>query len=447
MDTVVTVTGHPFLVLEPSSTDAVTANRSPLPLLLFSLSTPAYLALCLPCAATVFAIPHSPTTPPRRPLALRAPPVTRSRSLTPAPGDQSSCPTPVSFAQSLLVPITLTQSHGWATFSSMRPHIGAHLAGQLMGDIPPGWLRGQGFSTCEVCQRVLSLRSNGRCPSCFHTLTFCSRPTPPASHPLAEGLPAFGRVYSGKLVRSSVPTGARDSWSRCLIISLAVIIAHRDVWSWTDLLTLLAPVLAAPSRSGRRRRCLDWISAIRADLWAPVSGKSGKQHSHPGLLHPGPPTEDRVNMNSLRRIAARAAPTAEVDQVRKALHSCPSTSGAGRSGLRPWHIRDATRPASADLLLRLLSEVANLLLQGELRELVRPYVCGHQSWPNWSLRPIGIGETIRRLTSKVAVDLITDRARSVVWASRRRMGAKLPSMSRASGFTAIARSRTRLPSR
>ena len=35
-------------------------------------------------------------------------------------------------------------------------------------------------------------------------------------------------------------------------MALADIIAHRDVRSWTDLLTLPALVLAAPSRSGRR---------------------------------------------------------------------------------------------------------------------------------------------------------------------------------------------------
>ena len=34
--------------------------------------------------------------------------------------------------------------------------------------------------------------------------------------------------------------------------------------------------------------------------------------------------------------------------------------------------------------------------------------------PDGSLRPIAIGETIRRLTSKVAVDLITERARVVL---------------------------------
>ena len=82
------------------------------------------------------------------------------------------------------------------------------------------------------------------------------------------------------------------------------------------------------------------------------------------LLHRGPPIGERSNLGTLRRVAARAAPTTDVDQIRKALHSFPSASGAERSGLGPSHIRDAMRPASADMLLRLLSEVVNLLLQG-----------------------------------------------------------------------------------
>ena len=126
--------------------------------------------------------------------------------------------------------------HGWATFISLRPHIDAHLAGQLMGDILPDWLRGQGFSTCEECQRVFG------------------RPLP-AIWP--KGLPATGTKV--------------QVWSRCWIMALADIVAHRDARSRTDLLPLPALVLVAQSRSGRalrqesdtRRRCVDWIFGPR----------------------------------------------------------------------------------------------------------------------------------------------------------------------------------------
>ena len=107
-----------------------------------------------------------------------------------------------------------------------------------------------------------------------------------------------------------------------------------------------------------------------------------------------------------------------LDHVRKAVHSFPSTSGAGRSGLRPSHIRDATRPASSDLLFRLISEVVNLLLQGAVPESIRPFVCGASIMalrkPNGTLRPIAVGETFRRITSKVAVELISDQARTIL---------------------------------
>ena len=273
----------------------------------------------------------------------------------------------------------------------MRPHIDAHLAGQLVGDIPMDWLRGHGFTTCEVCQRVLSLRFNGRCPSCFRTFSSRQEGVSDISRPLPDGAPGVWEVFtSDRRVRSSVPKGAGDAWSRCFIAALADVVAHRDVKSWTDLLTLPALVLLASSRGGRkhvltqesevRRRCLDWLSGIRADLWAPPA-QQGKDRASPSqaevsdvlpisvvsrvstlihegalrracaailqdppvrpteevvaslcLFHPGPPAEDRSEMDTLGGISQGAAPSADVDQVRKALWSFPSTSGAGRSG-------------------------------------------------------------------------------------------------------------------
>ena len=297
-------------------------------------------------------------------------------------------------------------SHGWLSFQSMRPHIEAHLSGQLLGDISSEWLRGQGFGTCEVCHRILSLRYNGRCPSCFHTLVSVRDRSSSASRPLAEGAPSIWDVFvSGTRVRSSVPDSARDAWSRCFIIALADVVAHRDIRAWTDLLTLPALVLVAPSRGGRRhalrtdndtrRRCLDWINGIRADLWTPPHSRRGRPRKdvdtadaedvlpdavvtrvssllkdgalrracaallqEPPVsptadvvaalrdLHPATEVADGVDMRLLRPVASRAAPSVDVDSVRKAVLSFPSTSGAGKSGLRPSHIREATRPAS-----------------------------------------------------------------------------------------------------
>ena len=82
------------------------------------------------------------------------------------------------------------------------------------------------------------------------------------------------------------------------------------------------------------------------------------------------------------------------------------------------YVLDAMRPASSGLLMRLITELVNLLLQGDVPESVRPFVCGASVMalrkPDGTLRPIAVGETIRRITSKVAVELISDRARTIL---------------------------------
>ena len=370
-----------------------------------------------PARPSRFCSPSFSRGPSRRPSA--SPARHRRRSRSPAQSSPAQVPDqslgPGSsrlFCPVAACPDHAPPSHGWASFHSIRPHIEAHMAGQLLGEVPPDWLRSQGFGTCEVCQRILSLRYNGRCPSCFHVLA-PSHDHPTDSRPLAEGAPTIWDVFtSGPRVRSSVPAGARDAWSRCLVIALSDIVAHRDARSWTDLLTLPALVLAAPSRGGRRhtvradadtrRRCLDWINGVRGDLWSPERGRRGRPRPGPDAdmagdalpesvvsrvstliqegalrracaallqdppvspsgdvvsslraLHPSPRADERANLGLLRRVSPCAAPVADIDQVRKAVHSFPSTSGAGRSGLRPSHFRDALRPASSDLLLRL----------------------------------------------------------------------------------------------
>ena len=58
------------------------------------------------------------------------------------------------------------------------------------------------------------------------------------------------------------------------------------------------------------------------------------------------------------------------------------------------------------------------MLRGEIPEVIRPYVCGVSIMalrkPNGSLRPIAVGETVRRLASKIAVDFISEHARVVL---------------------------------
>ena len=62
--------------------------------------------------------------------------------------------------------------------------------------------------------------------------------------------PSHGRL------RTSIPAGARDLWSKCLIHARASVVAHRDERSWVDLLTMPVLTLGGPSRGGRPRQAI-----------------------------------------------------------------------------------------------------------------------------------------------------------------------------------------------
>ena len=160
------------------------------------------------------------------------------------------------------------------------------------------------------------------------------------------------------------------------------------------------------SEGALRRAC----AALLQDTFPPMS-PTNDVVSALRLLHLGLHVDERSSLGTLRNVAPHAAPT-DVDQIRKA----PRLEPLGQASDR--HIRDATRPASTDLLLRMLSEIVSLLLRGEVPDPVRPCVCGAAIMalrkPSGSFRSMAIGEPIRRLTNKVALDLVTDHARSIL---------------------------------
>ena len=408
--------------------------------------------------------PGPGSTSPRRPVPVGStqPPVPKRRVAVPGRWycPVSSCPDhcPVS-------------SRGWASFSAMKGHCDRHLGGFLEGDLPLDWLQEVGYGVCEVCNRILSLKFRGRCPSCWPAF-ISSQPRPTSGRPLPDDMPPLDLVLSTRIrLRTSVPRGARDVWGTCLNTALAGVVAHRDSRAWIDLLVLPSLVLPSPSRGGSsrtrrstnetRRRCQDWLNGVRLELWDPPRKPSvrvptsDRKHAHGSafdldehtstrvhtliaegslrractaltadppvfptpqvieelrLLHPGPTAADKDLIDGLRPVGPGAAPEVGPDQVRRALASFAATSGAGPSGLRPSHLQDALRYSSGDLTLRLLAEVTSMLLKGELPDDIRPWLCGASLMalrkPNNSLRPIAVGETLRRLCGKVCVDLM-----------------------------------------
>ena len=95
--------------------------------------------------------------------------------------------------------------------------------------------------------------------------------------------------------------------------------------------------------------------------------------------------------------------------VRKAISSFPLGSGGGPDGLKPQHIKDLTAFGTGESGLKIFSNlvsVSNLILRGSVPDTIRPFLFGARLCaflkPCGGIRPIAVGNTIRRLACKAA---------------------------------------------
>ena len=102
-----------------------------------------------------------------------------------------------------------------------------------------------------------------------------------------------------------------------------------------------------------------------------------------------------------------------------ALRSFPAATAPGPSGLRVQHIHEALQPGAGDGLMDQLAAVVNLLVQGRACSNIAPFLAGASlvalPKPNGGVRPIAIGEVLRRLTSKSLMQLVQKDAQAHFW--------------------------------
>lgn len=100
-------------------------------------------------------------------------------------------------------------------------------------------------------------------------------------------------------------------------------------------------------------------------------------------------------------------------QVLASIQSFPKGTSPGSSQLRAQHLLDVLRgtttPAAIDCLSELTTWI-NILLAGRAHPLISPWLCGAPltalNKKNGGVRPIAVGETIRRLISKLCCSFI-----------------------------------------
>ena len=281
---------------------------------------------------------------------------------------------------------------------------------------------------------------------------------------IAEAGPTLSEIFEvDAVLLEHVPVKCRVQFADALAKTLDNVASHNDDKSWSRFFMLAKCCLWVPpsSRGGRKARGKDALSNIiasrlakwqadeHAALWdemrenmaktkAGLSRSQGvslaeqqaaraKRLAAEGLYSRA---SDALTSNGLHKRCDEVVQTlknlhprgpqvspAEVElteaiefdvpAVKKALGSFPKLSGAGRSGLRPQHIKDAAgckSPIMEELVVGKLTRVVNMLAAGEGLEEVAPYLAGAPLMAgikdDGGTRPIAVGEALRRLVGK-----------------------------------------------
>ena len=100
------------------------------------------------------------------------------------------------------------------------------------------------------------------------------------------------------------------------------------------------------------------------------------------------------------------------DAVKKAILSFPAGSAGGPDGLKPGHLKNLIGAAEAgNRLLESITKLVNFVLKNKIPEDIRPIFFGANlcalSKKDGGIRPIAVGTTFRRLTTKAGLKPIS----------------------------------------
>ena len=350
---------------------------------------------------------------------------------------------------------------GWATAASMQAHVDAHLAGTLQGEVPAEWLHANNRTRCLVCG--LSVAANrGVHPTCRPAYRAAAGNQPADDTMGGEALPSFADIQAGRTrTLRHIPAAAKSLWTRTLSCALAAVVHSNNPRSWQELLMLPQTVLDAPPRGGHKHakaaaaytldRLQRWDAGERLTLWesrrqlrvrhAGPRAAADRQDFAISLAREGfdgkacaallaeglaPDTPDNVAaLRSLHPVqpavpitpaqALPLGPDITPPLVGRALRSFPASSAPRPSGLRVQHLRDACLPGSTDSFLDQLTTLVSFLSNGQACPAAAPFLAGANlvavPKPKGGLRPIAIGEVLRRLTGKCLMESVQTAAR------------------------------------
>ena len=325
---------------------------------------------------------------------------------------------------------------------------------------------------CPVCLLQVGVCASGLVKSHKHQGSECDgsghRP-----RNLATKLPLPSLVDIEKfsiLTRKDVPVSCRNLWARVVSSTYAKVKNNPSVTdNWIELFILSQCVLRSPPRGGFKHLRYEennvesklnrWLNGEATQLWFEATSsvkplvikplpsgefdvKRARQLGHEGSYRkaiaahcPERLCFDDAALSVLQEkhppaVTAVLSPEPPPDLIpcsisRDILINCvksfPKDSAAGVSKFYATHLSNAflcLSPAYGDQAISAVLDVVNLLARGEAPTSIAPYLCGAillaLKKKDGGIRPIAVGEILRRLVAKCLCRLSSQKAASLL---------------------------------
>ena len=369
------------------------------------------------------------------------------------------------------------RSHGYISLKNLRVyHLKEH-PGRVPGAVPTEFLEQNNLRSCPICGKIGDVkRHRVCCPSCGPEFRAATNTTPLDATAI-EGLPSLDDIYTTRVrLFKHIPKQARASWGEALAKATARVVHLNTNRAWTELLMLPKCVLLTPPRQGKsnkrtsaafvKHRCERWLLGDRMELWtdgpaarqnrrsprpSDPSDPNEKEHrqrrcfekvadgqyakgakalisspplnrdeqTEKALRDKHPKAQQAPNLDDLAAPVRDDVPELDSTLVKRMIKSFPRGSGAGPTGLRAQHLLNAITSDHGDEAIGQLTSLCNLLARGEAPSNLAAYLGGASLMalekPGGGVRPIAIGEVLRRLVAKCLCKLHEGEAYSYLW--------------------------------
>jgi hypothetical protein len=263
-----------------------------------------------------------------------------------------------------------------------------------------------------------------------------------------------------------IPKKSRDLFSNALIFAIEEVLRKNDLESWLQLLALPKCTLSAikqhsttnnNDKKKEREHTLSWrfrryLEGKWLDLWNSLPPPEPRiiqkldwrrivvSKAHSGNLAAAfkaltPDETAPINTNTVAKLTSLHPPASPVlinkqqqqqqqplqppqfsqEKVKKAIRSFPLGTAPGPDGLRAQHLLDAISFTARTNPIPALSQLITLLASGKANPVISPYLGGARlislAKKDGGVRPIAIGCIWRRLTSKLLVNITSQKAK------------------------------------